>query len=471
MKNGRRISRGSFNAERLRRLPSRKSEKYRLHNILALPKHGFDTALGSLAHAIQGLKSRRQESYDPYTFQFFRYLWKFKLTPSGRFLFAGVCFSSFGLLTVLIPVYQFFFSLVALFVVAWLVGLIFRPKLAIEGEFPTKATAGQPISARLHVKNVGRMPALDVMFGFSNLPSAIKPLNADEVAPRLNSGESVTVSVAIEPLRRGLYELSDLRAFSTFPFNLLRNGSARTSTGSLLVLPSFQQVASIDVPLGTKYQPGGVALTSNVGESPEYIGNREYVPGEPARRLDFRSWARLAKPVVREFQEEYYCRVALILDTFIPSKRKTPQRGFPNLEAAISLSASVADVLSQGEYLIDIFAAGPELYVFRAGRHTAHFENILEILACVDACRKDPFEVVAPAVSEELGNISTAICVFLDWDHSRRKLARAVVEAGCRLKVIIVRDSETSEMFDGDEFPDYDQYSTSHIRDGNIEVL
>ena len=425
----------------------------------------------SLAHIVQRIKAQRQRPYDPYTLQFFRYLWKFKLTPSGRFLFVGLCFSSFGLLTVLIPVYQFFSSLLALFVVTWIVGLILRPRLAIEGEFPKKATAGQPISARLTVKNLGRLPALDVMFGFSSLPTAIKPLNAHEVTPRLNSGESLAVPVAVEPLRRGLYELPDLRAFSTFPFNLLRSGAARTPTGSLLVLPSFQRADGIDVPLGTKYQPGGVALTSNVGESPEYIGNREYVPGEPARRLDFRSWARLAKPVVREFQEEYYCRVALILDTFISTKGKTPPTGFRNLEAAVSLSASVADVLSQGEYLIDIFAAGPELYVFRAGRHTAHFENVLEILACVDACHQDPFDVVAPAVAEELANISTAICVFLDWDHSRRKLARAVVEAGCRLKVIIVRDTETSEVFDGDEFPDFDQYSTDHIRDGNIEVL
>ncbi len=77
----------------------------------------------------------------------------------------------------------------------------------------------------------------------------------------------------------------------------------------------------------------------------------------------------------------------------------------------MSLAASVTGALSHGEYIIDIFAAGPELYVFRAGRHTAHFDNVLQILACVDACRNNPFDTISPAVSEELGNISADLRV------------------------------------------------------------
>ena len=60
--------------------------------------------------------------------------------------------------------------------------------------------------------------------------------------------------------------------------------------------------------------------------------------------------------------------------------------GFAQLEAAISLSASVADSLSQGEDIIDFFAAGPDLYVFRTGQRIGQFENLLELLACVEHC-------------------------------------------------------------------------------------
>ena len=294
-------------------------------------------------------------------------------------------------------------------------------------------------------------------------------VSADLAVARVAPRQTVTLPLRLQPVKRGIYTLPELRPHSTFPFNLMRSGSVRHPLGTLTVIPQFHSLTHIDVPMGMRYQPGGVALSSHVGESPEYIGNRDYVPGESTRRLDFRGWARLARPVVREFQEEYYCRIALILDTWIPTRR-VPRDGFPQLEAAISLSASIADALSATEHLIDIFAAGPELYVFRAGRQLAHFDNVLEILAAVDACRTDPFEMIAPAVSDELASITTAICVFLDWDASREHLARTIVESGCQLKLIIVRDGPTTEPLPV-EHSDVTHLGLEQIQSGGIEEL
>ncbi len=137
----------------------------------------------------------------------------------------------------------------------------------------------------------------------------------------------------------------------------------------------------------------------------------------------------------------------------------------------MSLSAAIADGLSRGEYIIDLFAAGPELYVFRSGRHVAHFDSVLEILACVDACRRNPFETVTPALADELGTISTVICVLLDWDASRRDLVRAAAEAGCRAKVIVVRDGPTTEPISGAETDDISLYTPDAIRSGGVDVV
>jgi len=241
----------------------------------------------------------------------------------------------------------------------------------------------------------------------------------------------------------------------------------------MLVLPDFHPLTHISVPIGKRYQPGGIALTSNIGESPEYIGNRDYRPGDLFQRIDYRSWARNARPVVREYQEEYYCRIALVLDTFIsPGIKKKPE-GFPNLEAAISLSAAIADALSAEEFLIDIFAAGPELYVFRAGRNIAHLDNILEILASVDACRDNPFDRVAPALASELTNITTVLFVFLDWDEQRERFVRMAVESGCSTKVLIVNDKPTSLPLTGveDWAGPVKKFNPGHISNGSVEAI
>ena len=404
-------------------------------------------------------------------YRYLRYLWTYRFTAGGKWVIAALLFSAaLGSATVEIPIYQIFCALLVLLCADRIAGFLMRPKLEVRGAFPAQAVAGQLVTGRYELVNRGRWTALDLGLRFFRLPPGFDAPDAETTLGHLLPGEHRSASIQLRPYRRGLYTLPPPRAYSTFPFNLTRDGRSQAEASTVLVLPHFHPLAGLDVPIGTRYQPGGIALTSNVGESPEYIGNREYVPGDAARRIDHRSWARLAKPVVREYQEEYYCRVALVLDTFVPRGRRPGRRGFADLEAAISLSASVADALSRGEYLIDLFAAGPELYVFRAGRHTAHFENILEIVACVDACRHNPFETIAPALADELTNISTVIGVLLDWDASRRVLARTAVEMGCSVKLLVVRDGETSEPIDFDE-GQVIRLSVDQIEQGGIEVL
>lgn len=398
-----------------------------------------------------------------------RYLWQYELTPAGRFLFWSVLFTSLGTATVIMPIYQIFCVLFAAYVVVWLANAAFRPYLSCTGELPRRVTAGQTIEVEFELTNLSWRPAYDLMLWMIDLPKQWTFLSADMAIPRLGPKERAKLPLVLQAHRRGIYQLPELRPHTTFPFNLMRSGALRVPLTPVLVVPQFHRIRELIVPVGLRYQPGGIALSSHVGESPEYIGNREYIPGEPARRLDFRSWARLAKPVVREYQEEYYCRIALILDTHIPLKRQPPD-GFRQLEAAVSLAASVADGLSSSEHVIDIFAAGPELYVFRAGRNVAHFENVLEILAGVEWSPRNPFESIGPAIADELTSITTTVLILLDWDDSREKLAQEAIEAGCELKIILVRDTPPTRPLPTEHI-DVTVLTCERIEQGGIERL
>ena len=402
-----------------------------------------------------------------------RYLWgrwRDQITPAGKCLVGAVALASLGTVSIMIPVYQVFCGLTVVLALAEIAGVALMPVVAFSGTMPDRTSAGEPVTGEITVTNRSRRPIYDLSLGFFGLSPSLKQPEIPRTVRHLKHRQSATIPVELFPLRRGLYELPPLRAYSTFPFDLVRSGMSQLSVPPLLVLPKFHAVTGIDIPVSTKYQPGGIALTSNVGESPEYIGNREYVPGEPARRLDFRSWARLGRPVVREYQEEYYCRIGLVLDTYVPPGIKSAPDGFPSLEAAISLTAAAADALSRGEYLIDLFAVGDELHVFRAGRHTAHFDNVLEILACVEACRENPFNRLATAMADELENISTLVCVLLEWDRSRQELAQTALEAGCGLKVFLVGEDDSAGGIDTFDM-DVTRYTTSEIQAGGIEQL
>jgi len=384
-----------------------------------------------------------------------RYLlneWRYGLTDGGRYLVIGLLASgAFGSITLFVPIYILFCILLAVLVTALLTGLALRPSVRIDGSLPEKITAGQPLHAEFRLSTRSRRPLYDVGLALSRLPAYIEDTEPARTLPHLAPVAAASFPVTLRARKRGSYHIPAIRAYTTFPFNLLRSRGRKHPLAPFLVLPSFHPIQLVDLPLGRRYQPGGIALTSDVGESPEYIGSREYHDGDSCRRIDFRSWARLARPAVKEFQEEYYCRLALVVDTFVAPGRKKSRDGFPELEAAISLTAAAADALSRGEYIIDLFAAGPELYVFRAGRHIAHLDNILEILACVEECRTNPFEIIAPAIAAELANVTSVICVFLDWDALRAAFVRTILEAGSAARVLIVRDGPTSEPWAPDE--------------------
>ncbi|TWU37322.1 DUF58 domain-containing protein [Novipirellula artificiosorum] len=182
------------------------------------------------------------------------------------------------------------------------------------------------------ITNQGRWTAYDVALGFFRLPKSFESLEPETILRELLPNASLETTVRMRAFRRGIYTLPRPRAYSTFAFHLLRDGRWQSDQQALMVLPHFRPLLDLDLPVGARYQPGGIALTSNIGESPEYIGNREYVAGDSSRRIDYRSWARLGRPIVREYREEHYCRVALVLDTFVSPKRKAGREGFPDLE-------------------------------------------------------------------------------------------------------------------------------------------
>ncbi len=410
----------------------------------------------------------------PSLHRYIMWLSSFRVTLMGWLVVLGWGLTaSMGVSSIDKPVYVVVCAWTAPGVIAFALGWLLRPRVTVQADFPQKGAVGQPLSIRCALKNSRKRPLFSMGAGIFLPPLEIEAVASKETIDAIGPGETAYCPVHVTPRRRGNYKMPPVKAFSLFPLNLYRTPAGESAPWSLLVLPNFHPLHAIDVPIGTRYQPGGIALTSHTGESPEYIGNREYVPGDSIRHIDFRAWARLCRPAVREYQEEYYCRIALVLDTFTGKAQPPTPEGFPDFEAAVSLTAAVADALSRGEYLIDLFAAGPELHVFRAGRHTAHFENVLEILAGVGHTVDNPFARLAPALVDELSNISTVVCVFLNWDEGREHLVRAAAEAGCSIKVVVVREGETTLPLDALHAwtSHVRQVTPAAVRNGGVDAL
>ncbi len=211
---------------------------------------------------------------------------------------------------------------------------------------------------------------------------------------------------------------------------------------SLLILPRRYPLPPLALPGTTKYQAGGVAFASNVGLSEEFIALRDYRPGDPLRHIHWRSWAKAGKPIVKEFEDEFFTRHALILDTFIEDPRSEI------FEEAVSVAASFACTVLTQESLLDLLFVGPEAYCFTAGRGLAYTDQMLEILASVRACVDRPFRTIETLVLNHASAVSGCICVFLSWDDARRNLVEKLKFLGVPLLVLVITEAGKSTLLE-----------------------
>jgi uncharacterized protein (DUF58 family) len=388
-----------------------------------------------------------------------------RFTAAGALVISGaVMTGAVGVDTTQSAAYQAFGFLAALLAAAALCLPLLRARVHVERELPRVATAGEPFTYRVRVSNPGTAavdglsliedladtrPAFETFRAAARIPTyrAWKRLiDAARIAhvpeqslPALAPGATAEIEVRAQALRRGIAHSRGVTVARADPLGLARALMPVPRQANLVVLPRRYTLPPVTLPGSRRYQQGGVALAASVGDSREFLGLRDYRPGDPLQRIHWRSFARAAKPIVREYQDEYFERHALVLDTFA---RPGQERRF---EEAVSIAASFACTIETRECLLDLMFIGAEAHVYTAGRGQLQTAGLLEILAGVQPCRDKPFAALGDAVLARRQALSGCICVLLGWDEPRRGLVHQLRSHGVALRVIAVTEEPAGE--------------------------
>jgi uncharacterized protein (DUF58 family) len=364
--------------------------------------------------------------------------------------------------------YQVLTLVLALLVISAASSLVFRGRFAARRVLPRFASVGVPLTYRMVIGNqtsrrqaglvlleeladprpsfeeftTAREPGeerrnwFDRQVGYPRWAWLVSQKRGAVVPPRplppLAPSAETDVSVELTPLRRGHVRFTGLTIARPDPLGLVHALKTIRLPQSLLVLPRRYPMAQIQLGGHRKYQPGGVALASSVGDSEEFMALRDYRSGDPMRRIHWRSWARVGRPVVREYQDEFFVRHALVLDTFAAPDAHTV------FEEAVSVAASIAVSVETQESLLDLMFVGPETYCFTAGRGVGNTDRLLEVLACVSPCHDKPFRALQRAVIDRHDALSSCVCVLLAWDEPRQGLVRHLEALGTPTRVFVV---------------------------------
>lgn len=350
--------------------------------------------------------------------------------------------------------------------VAW--APFFRARFTIVRALPRLASVGQPFRYSVYVTNRSPRPwrGLEVLEnledprpGYAEFKKLMRPtLNAralrlaartrarleqrNAVAtvgslPELRAGQTAAAELEVLPLRRGPLRFCGVTVARADPLGLFRAFVPVASPATVLVLPERYPVPELAAVGALQYQPGGVALASSVGESEEFVSLREYRPGDARRRIHWASWARTGRPIVKEYQDEYFVRHALVLDTCaVPGEDAA-------FEAAVSVAASFACSVQTQESILDLLFVGDRAFSVASGRALGGAEQALEILASVQPRPETDFDALQELVLRHAERLGSCICVFLRWDEARRELVRQLRGSGLKVAALLVVDEQS----------------------------
>jgi uncharacterized protein (DUF58 family) len=395
-------------------------------------------------------------------------VWTQRFTRAGRyFLAATLFFMAFSSVSLDQQFYVALTYAAGLWAVAFAGMWLGRPRVSLSASYADRVQAGETLAVDVAVQALGRRGV-----GLSVLPDRLPP-EVDAVSedgaelPSLAAGETARVRVELRCRNRGVFRLRGFRVETALPLGLMAAQQVFSEPRTLWVTPRFAPLARMETPRGRRYQPGGTASAFQLGDSFEFVGNREYREGDPVRAIDWRATARLSRPVVREYREEFLQRVAVILDTHAPAPPGLPPP--PSFENAVSLAAAVCDYCVRSEFALDILAAGAEVHALHSGPEPAALDPALDRLAEVDADTRVHaginWEKLEEDLTGQMGQTTLIICVFLDWDAARQELTERLRDTGAGLKVVIVRD--TPPVLPPGEWP---VLTSAQITDGVDEI-
>ncbi len=358
------------------------------------------------------------------------------LTDAGKMLLRGTGFVLVAAL--IVPAFGAFAALVAVLATALLVGLALRPRIQITGDLPDRVVAGQVVQLSYTLKNIARVPAYNLSLRFGTLTDGIEQLAGEHGAPSLAPGETTEVTIMIRPGRRGRYQVKQPICQSSFPFNLFSFGVSRSGNQTLTVLPAFYRLPLAFGRRRRHVHSGGAGSAGRTEVSPEYAGNRPFLPGDSPHRIDVRAWARLSVPATKEYHNDLDSYAALILDTRIPkSLRPSNSNVIKKLEAAVSLCASLAFTIDR-DCLTDLLLAGPELHPLASWPALTRLDRIHDVLAGVEASEGYHLEQMLPALTERFHEVSDVIFVLLALDTTYLPLLELATRTGCHSTVFLI---------------------------------
>lgn len=377
------------------------------------------------------------------------------------------------------------FSLVllSLWATSLLMGGLSLRRLTLARRCPERVHAREPFQVTLTLHNNARLPAGGVVISESLRPVkgvARRSASAQESQRLLpggpgagrvlgiSGGETFATSVAgqgqeraryqLIVRNRGIYQFGRTRLSTVFPFGFWRSERAVREPGRLVVYP---RLGEIDAAL---FQELEIALqrlrrSRPSREEHDFRGLREYRHGDNPKWIHWKSSARQARPLVKEFEEPQTKRVVLFVDTNLRQIFGTRRYNFFELALSFAATAVRELVLRGCEVTLVAQPPGSEPVWSTVSRERRNWDVAFELLASLEHDDARTLADVRPWLPREmLRNVYVVVLGLgslrqhadLTWVRSQNNIVKIVDVRGEEFGRLFRRGAATREDLEDD---------------------
>jgi len=340
-----------------------------------------------------------------------------------------------------------------LIALAWLMTTLSLRGIKVERRARAmRGTVGDIFEEHYEITNTSKMPKLWLeVVNETSIPHA----SGSRVLTLLRGRQKRSHTSRTWLTGRGGFTLGPTKVTSGDPFGIFRTSRTFPATSSLVVLPMLFNVNHFISPPGLL--PGGKAIRrKSIDITPHAAGVREYVPGDPMKRIHWPTSIRRDQLMVKEFEQDPQAEVWLFLDTHKTAHFAKPGETYEappvddlfllrrrkvklppsTLEYSISITASLAHYfIGQRRSVGLVTASGRTYKIIPAERSERQEAKILEELAFLQAESTFTLPSLVTAQMGQLPQGSSAILVtptiwselLLGVDSLQRRSLRPVV--------------------------------------------
>lgn len=220
--------------------------------------------------------------------------------------------------------------------------VLYQKKEGITGHrvLPEKFSNSDPNPVSIRVRN-----AYNFSIGIAvidEIPMQFQKRDFDKQAV-LAPHASFDFEYLLYPKKRGEYTFGNLHIYANSPFQMLKRRYSFDRAAMVKVYPSFIQMKKYDfLAITNKLTGHGFKKMRRIGHTLEFEQIKEYVRGDDARTINWKSTAKHGKLMANQYQDEKSQPIYSLIDT--SRVMKMPFNGLSLLDYAVNSTLAFSNI-------------------------------------------------------------------------------------------------------------------------------